>query len=216
MSKRDIVNEVRDAFAELAGVEKIQDLTREGLNIVSPLEMLEGMREGLEVVGKKYEAGELWLSELIMAGIMSTEFTKILSPHLAAAMVHSKGKVVIGTVRGDVHDLGKNIVSMMLSSAGFQVTDLGVDVPAEKFANAVKEIEPDILGMSCLLTVGMPELRGVIAELEKQALRQKVKILVGGRSVTPEFAKDIQADGYGKDAVEAIRVATELLGGRGG
>ena len=209
--REQVLRKVKEAFAETAGVEEAKGLVAEALVVASPLDVVHKMREGLEVVGKKYEDGELFLSELIMAGLMATEVVGMLKPQLQAMGERSKGKVAIGTVKGDIHDIGKTILGMMLTSAGFEVEDLGVDVPVEKFVDAVREKKPSILGMSCLLTIGMDELGKVVAKLEKEGLRRRVKVLVGGRPLTPEFAASIGADGYAKDAVEAIRVAEQLV-----
>lgn len=209
--EQDLPKAIKDAFIQLAGVDKAKELAQEALKTVSPLTIVQAMRDGLETVGEKYKEGEFFLAELIMAGIMSKELTDTLKPHLIASKSGSKGKIIIGTIKGDVHDIGKNIVAMMLTSAGFDVDDLGVDVSTEKFVEAVKEKKPDILGMSCLLTVGMEELRKVISKLEEESVRSRVKVMVGGRPLTPEFSRSIGADGYAKDAIDAVRVAESLV-----
>jgi methylmalonyl-CoA mutase cobalamin-binding domain/chain len=142
-----------------------------------------------------------------MAGVMATEITNILRPHLGRSTEKPVGKVVIGTVRGDLHDIGKNIVIALLSSAGFSVVDLGVDVSCEKFMEAIEKERPDILAMSCLLTVGMDEMKKVIEELRRVGLRGNVKVMVGGRPITSQFAEEIGADAYGSNAIEAVRMA---------
>lgn len=173
-------------------------------------EIVAAMSRGLEDVGEKYERGVYFLSELIMAGIVAAEITNILKPHLGTSEKIGAGKVVIGTVKGDLHDIGKNIVIAMLSSTGFTIMDLGIDVTAESFLEAVKREKPDIVAMSCLLTIAMDEMRRTIEKLNEAGLRRKVKVMVGGRPITPEFAKEIGADAYGKDAIEAIRIAKSL------
>jgi len=170
-----------------------------------------GMAEGMDIVGRKYETGEYFLAELVMAGEAMKAGLEILSPHLRRQKASRMGTVVIGTVKEDIHDLGKNIVSSMLMGSGFEIHDVGVDVPPEKFINKVKEVDADILAMSALLLTTMPEMKVVIDELEKAKLKGKVKVMVGGRPVTPEFAGEIGADAYGKDAIEAVQRAKRLL-----
>ena len=178
---------------------------------LAPKKILEGIRDGMETVGDEYEKGEFFLSELVMAGQMVKEELQKLKPVLINQEVRMLGKVIIGTVEGDLHDIGKNIVSYMLLGAGFEVLDLGVDVPTGRFVEQVRKVEPDILALSALLSTTMPTIHEVIKELKKAGLRDKVKILIGGRPLTPEFAKKIGADAYGKDAVEATKKAKDLL-----
>jgi methylmalonyl-CoA mutase cobalamin-binding domain/chain len=180
---------------------------------VKPLRVLDALNETLEEVGRRYERGELFLSHLIMIGYLAKEVSEFLRPCIAGEERGGEiGKVVIGTVRGDIHDIGKNIVIMMLEAAGFEVVDLGVDVPPERFIETVRREKPDILGMSALLTSTMEEMRVVIEALERSGLRDEVKVIVGGRPLTEEYAMEIGADGYAGDSVKAIRVAMELLG----
>ncbi|MEM2915402.1 MAG: corrinoid protein, partial [Candidatus Bathyarchaeia archaeon] len=196
------------------GVENDKNIVTEALDSgIDPVDVVNAMSKGLEIVGQKYETGEYFLSELIMAGVIATEITSILKPHLGKSTEKPIGKVVIGTVRGDLHDIGKNIVIAMLSSSGFSVVDLGIDVPCEKFVEAIEKERPDILAMSCLLTMGMDEMRKVIEELSRVGLRGNVKIMVGGRPITSEFAEKIGADAYGSNAAEAVKIAKLLVGG---
>lgn len=178
---------------------------------VDPVDIVKAMSKGLEVVGEKYESGEYFLSELIMAGILASEITNVLKPHLRRSTQKPLGKVVIGTVRGDVHDIGKNIVIAMLSSVGFTIIDLGIDVPCEKFVETVKKERPKILAMSCLLTVGMDEMGRVIEELSKVGLRENLKVMVGGRPISSQFAELIGADAYGSNAIEAVKIAGAIV-----
>ncbi len=208
-----LLKEVQNVISELKGVENAKNIVIEALDSgVDPVDVVNAMGKGLEIVGQKYETGEYFLSELIMAGVMATEITNILRPHLGRSTEKPVGKVVIGTVRGDLHDIGKNIVIALLSSAGFSVVDLGVDVSCEKFMEAIEKERPDILAMSCLLTVGMDEMRKVIEELRRVGLRGNVKVMVGGRPITSQFAEEIGADAYGSNAVEAVRMAKLLVG----
>lgn len=208
-----MLDEFKRLISEIGDVEEVRRNVKEALDSgVEPLKIVEALSEALEEVGRKYEKREYFLSDLIMAGVLATEATKILEPHLVKTGRKTLGKVVIGTVKGDIHDIGKNIVVMMLYANGFEVTDLGVDVPAERFAEAVKKEEPQILGLSALLTSTIGEMRNVIQVLEKEGVRGKVKVVVGGRPVTREFAEEIGADGYGRDAVEAVKEVKRLLG----
>ena len=210
----NILEEIRVAIANIAHVDELKQKVEEALSLnIDPLKILDCVSKGLDEVGRKYESGEYFLMELILAGNLASEVTNMLRPYLKAKRKISRGKVVIGTVEGDLHDIGKNIVISMLSSAGFEVIDLGVDVSAEKFIDAVKKEKPDILAMSCLLTVGLPHMREVIEKLKEEGLRDKVKVMVGGRPVTPEYAREIGADAYGADAVDAVNIAERWVGG---
>jgi len=187
-------------------IEGVQKACKDALEFgVPPYKALvDGMARGMEIVGQKYEAGEYFLAELIMAGETTKEGLKILEPHLKAGDMKTAGRVVIGTVRGDLHDIGKNVVITLLKAAGFEVIDLGVDVPAEKFLEAVRERKPDILAMSALLTVTMTEMENVIKEIKKAGLRGEVKVIIGGAPITSEYAEKIGADAAAKDAVEGV------------
>jgi methylmalonyl-CoA mutase cobalamin-binding domain/chain len=213
MSEKQLaLQAVAEAFAEVLGAEEVKKRVKAALeSSATPNEIIESLKEGVEIVGRKYEAQEYFLSELIMAGVMAEEVTALLRPHLAASPTRTLGRVVIGTVKGDIHDIGKNLVSTMLISAGFDVIDIGVDVPAEVFLDAARKNNPNILAMSCLLTSAMNEMRRVVEVLEKAGLRSSLKILVGGRPISSKFAKEIGADGYGANAVEGVKVARELI-----
>lgn len=203
--------EVQKLTSDLGDVEAVKAGVKKALRFgATPTDVVNAMGLGLKTVGNKYERGEYFLSELIMAGIISAEISKMLKPYLKRSKVRPFGKVAIGTVKGDLHDIGKNIVAMMLSSAGFEVIDLGVDVPSEKFVDAIREKKPDILAMSCLLTIAMDEMKNVVEEITRAGLRNKVKVLVGGRPVTKDFAEDIGADAYAGNAIGAIAIAKSL------
>jgi len=207
------LKEIQNLISELTGVENVRNVVIKALDSgVKPGDIVNAMSEGLEVVGDRYEKGEYFLSELIMAGIIASEVTNLLKPHLERLTDKPVGKIVIGTVKGDLHDIGKNIVIAMLSSRGFNVIDLGIDVPSEKFVEAVKKEKPHILAMTCLLTAAMDEMRKVIEELGKFGLRENLKIMVGGRPLSPQFAESIGADAYGGNAVEAVKIAKALVG----
>jgi corrinoid protein of di/trimethylamine methyltransferase len=174
--------------------------------------IVDGMAKGMDVVGAKYEAGEYFLSELIMAGETMTAGMKIVEPMLKNGAYERIGTVIIGTVSGDVHDIGKNIVAMLLTATGFDVNDLGVDVPANRFLEELRTHRPDIMAMSALLTLAMPEMENVIRKVEEAGLRHNVKlIVVGGTPITEDFAKKIGADAYGPTAVAGVKMCRELM-----
>ena len=207
-----MLEDIRNLLLEFADVEAVKKAVNEKLESgVDPIKIIDLLNKTLNEVGEKYESGELFLSELMMVGYLASEITKLLEPHLIQAEMKVRGKIVIGTVKGDIHDIGKNIVVMMLQSAGFEVVDLGIDVSAERFVEAVKDEEPDVLGMSALLTSTMNEMKSVTDSLEKSGLRSNVKVIVGGRPITDELAGEIGADGYAEDAVKAVRVIKELI-----
>lgn len=176
------------------------------------LEILEkGLRKGLNEVGRKYEAGEYFLSELLFGASMMEDAMKILAPRLKAEKLERKGQIVLGTVRGDIHDIGKNIFKMFAEGTGFEVYDLGVDVNPENFVRIVMEKKPDVLGLSALLTTTTPEMNIVIEELEKAGIRDRVRVLLGGNAVTAEFGKEIGADAVALDAVQGVGFCREWL-----
>ncbi|RLE65754.1 MAG: cobalamin-binding protein [Thermoprotei archaeon] len=211
----EIFNEIKKNMVELDDV-KVKQLIEEALKKgVSPTEIVEkSLRPAMVEIGELFEKGEYFLAELVVAGdIFKEVMDELLLPALrkSGAEIEKLGTVVIGTVKGDLHDIGKSIVASMLRAAGFEVIDLGVDVSPEKFVEAVKKYNANIVGLSALLTTTMLEMKNVIEELKKAGLRDKVKVIVGGAPVTPEFAKEIGADAYARDAVEAVEVCKKLL-----
>jgi len=175
--------------------------------------MDEGFIKGIQEVGELFGQGKLYLPELVCAADAMKAALDILNPQLKklAGGMRSKGKVVILTVQGDIHEIGKTIVVSMMSASGFEIHDLGTNVKNEEVVKAVKELKPDILGLSALLTTTMEEQRNIINLLVKEGYRDKVKIIVGGAPVSLEWAEKIGADGYAADAVEAVKLAAELL-----
>ena len=214
MSKEHLFEDIKNATVDLNREECLK-LVQEALDAgINPLEVIEnGLKRGIQIVGTRYEEGELFIVDLMMVAAAMKAAIELLEPHISAEMKEktSAGKVLIGTVEGDVHDIGKTIVATLLTANGFDVTDLGTDLSASKFSENVKEIKPDIIGMSALLTTTMPKMKEVIEALEKEDLRDSVKVLVGGAPVTQEFAEKIGADGYAKDAEEAVKWAKELV-----
>jgi methylmalonyl-CoA mutase cobalamin-binding domain/chain len=177
-----------------------------------PLAILDDCRSAMEIVGQRFEKGTYFLPELLLAGEMLAEISEMVKPELAKAQVVQRhGKVLIGTVKGDIHDIGKNLVAMMMEGAGFTVINLGINTDAEKFINAIHEHKPDILGMSALLTTTMPYMGVVINELKEQGLRDQVIVLVGGAPLNEAFAEEIGADAYCRDAAIAVETAKKLL-----
>lgn len=167
----------------------------------------------LDIVGKKFSAGECFIPEMLVAAKASQKGLDILRPLLVEGDYQAIGKVAIGTVRGDLHDIGKNIVSMMMEAAGFEVMDLGVDVSPEKFVEAVNTFDPDIVALSCLLTTTMESMRATVDQLNGAGLRDKVKVIIGGPPTSDEFANKIGADHYGEDAYVGVEIARSIVGG---
>jgi 5-methyltetrahydrofolate--homocysteine methyltransferase len=211
-SKEEVFQRLRDAIVQL-DIDGIRRIAQEALDKGIPAyeAVMEGMSKGMEIVGKKFEEGEFFLSDLIMAGETMKAGMEVLKPHLKAGQVKSMGRVVIGTVKGDIHDIGKNIVSTLLSSAGFEVHDLGVDVDVDRFVKAVQEFKAHILAMSALLTVTMPYMEEVIKAVEKEGIRSQLKIIVGGAPLSEDYAKRIGADAYAEDAVTGVEKCKKLM-----
>jgi len=181
---------------------------------IDPLEAItEGLAKGAKEVGDKFGKGEAFLADLIMAGEAMKAGMAVLLPKLQAMKAKRKslGKVVIGTVKGDIHSIGKDIVATLLEAEGFEVINLGEDVPTEKFIEKVKECHPNILGLSSLLTATMLTQKEVIEVLEKEGLREKVKVIIGGAPTTREWADEIEADGWSGDAISAVKLAKQLV-----
>ena len=170
-----------------------------------------GLVEGMNTVSEKFKNNEVFIPEVLISAKAMSSGLEILKPLLAEANVKSKGKVVIGTVKGDLHDIGKNIVAMLLQGAGFDVVDLGADVPLEKFVEFVRKERADVVGMSALLTTTMIAMKEIIEALRNAGLRENVKVIIGGAPVTESYAAQIQADGYAPDAATAVDLTKRLL-----
>ena len=169
-----------------------------------------GLIAGMNVIGERFKAMDIFIPEVLVSARAMNMGLEMIKPLLAKAKVKAKGKVVIGTVRGDLHDIGKNIVAMMLRGAGYEVIDLGADVPKEKFLEHVKREGADIVAMSALLTTTMTYMREVVEELEKAKLKSKVKVIIGGAPVSQAYAERIKADGYAPDAALAVDLLKRL------
>jgi len=194
-------------------ISQVKEITQRALQEkIEPKEILEqGLIKGMEVVGIKFKNNEIFLPEVLLASQAMYGGLELLQPKLIKNGVKSVGKVIIGTAKGDLHDIGKNLVAMMLKGGGFEVIDLGIDVSPEKFLKAAQEHKPDILGVSALLTTAMIGMMDVITALERAGLRNKVKVIVGGAPVTQEFADEIGVEGYASNAALAVDKAKELL-----
>lgn len=164
------------------------------------------MSEAMEVIGKKYETGEYFVTELIIGGETMKEAIEVLQPYLTGESSSKLGDVVVATVAGDIHDIGKNIFVTLLATAGFNVIDLGVDISAEKIVDAVREHQPIILGLSALLTTNLEQFPIIVAQLTSASLRDKVKVIVGGATVTEAFAQESGVDGYAKTALAGVEI----------
>jgi 5-methyltetrahydrofolate--homocysteine methyltransferase len=198
-----------DAIAGMRETEAFglaEKMLRDG---VHPLQVLEQCRKAVEKVGKRFEIGQYFLPELIMAGEMLKKISSMAEPFLKAAagdQSASLAKVVLGSVKGDIHDIGKDIVKFLLDVNGFEVHDLGVDVPPERFVEAIKEVRPEIVGMSALLTTAFEAMKNTVAAIQEAGLRDEVKIMIGGGTVSEEVREYSGADAYGEDAVAAVKL----------
>ncbi|MFO8191574.1 MAG: cobalamin-dependent protein [Bacillota bacterium] len=181
-----------------------------------PLEMLELYRKAVGEVGDRYEKGEYFLPELMMTGEIMTQLAELSKEKISereSGPSKTLGKVLIGTVKGDIHDIGKKIVTFMLDANGFEVKDLGVDVQAEKFIEEAKKYEPQVVGLSCLLTLAFDSMKETVEAFDKAGLRDKLKIMVGGAPINEQMKDYTGADDWGKDAVSAVRLAKKWVGG---
>ena len=189
----------------------IEEEILELLKSQEPLDILNDLISGLHLAGDRFEEGTYFVVDMLQAAETFKEAMNILKPHLGEKKQDYIGKIVIGTVKGDIHDIGKNLVSIMLEGANFEVVDLGIDVSVEQFIKAIKEHQPQLLGLSALLTTTMLEMENIIKEIRKAKLKNKVKIIVGGAPVSERYAQSIGADAYSKDASEGVKKAISLL-----
>jgi 5-methyltetrahydrofolate--homocysteine methyltransferase len=178
-----------------------------------PMEILDSTREAMDLVGQRFEEGTYFLPELMLAGEMMSQITEIIKPKLAEMpAIKRHGKVLIGTVEGDIHDIGKNIVIFMLDVNGFEILDLGIDVPPQKFVEAIKEFQPQVVALSGFLTLSFDSMKNTVAAIKSSGLRDKVKIMIGGGQINEVVNEYAGADGYGKDAVAGISMAKKWVG----
>ena len=190
-------------------VQLVKEALAEGLPAMDILE--KGLVSGVQALGQLFKDGQVYLPEILISTRAMNKGLEELQPHLAGVDIHQKGTIVLGTVEGDMHDIGKNLVGMMLGSNGFNVVDVGVDVSADSFASAAKESNADIVAMSGLLTTTITYFPTVIEALEKAELKNKVKVMIGGAPVTREFADSIRAEGFAEDCTSAVDEAARLM-----
>jgi len=196
-----------DIKAAMAATQSVLDAGSNARDILD-----KGLIAGMDEVGERFTKGLMFVPQMLRSAKTMKECMMLLEPLFKEGDVTSKGRVLIGTVKGDLHDIGKNLVSMMMEGAGFTITDLGVDVSPESFVQKAKEIEPDIVAMSALLSTTMPAMRLTIEALQGAGIRDKVKVMIGGAPVTEKYAQEIKADSYASDAGSAVSKAKNLLG----
>ncbi|MBA7665279.1 Methionine synthase [subsurface metagenome] len=203
---------IKDSVIE-GEVDEVRDMVKKAVAEGQEVKRIlnEALLPGISIVGDKYEKGEFFLPEMVIAATAMKEGLEVLSPFLAPGDIEAAGTVVMGTAKGDIHDIGKIIVGTMLEGAGFMVTDIGVDVDPSKFVEAAKENNADLIGVSALLTTTMVGLKDVVETVKEAGL--KAKVMIGGASITQEFADEIGADGYAPDASSAVKKAKELVKG---
>ncbi|MEM2178339.1 MAG: cobalamin-dependent protein [Candidatus Methanomethylicaceae archaeon] len=210
----DLINDFESSIINLE-IEKAIDICKKIISLkeVSMDEIFKTISKALDIVGKKYENNEYFLSELIMAGEIVKEILKIIEPFYKKDEEKAIATVVLATVKGDLHDIGKNIVAMLLNSSNFKVIDLGVDVSSKDIVKAVKDNNANILGLSALLTTTIPEFKNVIQELKKERIRDKVKVIIGGAAVNDKVAKDSEVDAWARNAIDGLRICKQWVGG---
>lgn len=217
MDQMKIITEIQEGLAD-GDAQLVKDKTELALSYgITAKKILEqGLMPTMQDIGEKFRDGQLFIPDVLMASRAMHASLYVLRPLLANSRLASKGTVIAGTVAGDLHDIGKNMVTMVLQGAGYTVIDLGIDVPVVDFIEAVKQHKPDIMVMSALLTTTMGEFGDVVEELKAEGLRHQVKVLVGGGPVTPEFAMGIEADAYAANAFSSVEAANRLMAGEVG
>ena len=209
----DHLDEIKGAVID-GKHEEIEDLVKAAIEDNENINEIvnDAMITAMDVVGQKFADKEIFVPEMLVSAVTVKKGLVLIKPLLKGKETESKGTIIMCTVKGDIHDIGKNLVIMMLEGAGFHVIDLGVDLTVEKLIQEVEKMKPNILGLSALLTTTMPEMKKVIEELKAQELRDRVKVMVGGAPVNAAFAEKIGADAYGKDAVEAVKISRRFVG----
>jgi corrinoid protein of di/trimethylamine methyltransferase len=210
-----ILSRLRESVVE-GEEEKVEEYTQksvdEGIDLVAILER--GLVTGITEIGERWVKEEAFITEVLLSANAMEAGMKIIRREMerTGKVRRSLGKVILGTVKGDIHNLGKNIVAALLTASGFEVYDIGIDIPAEVFVEKVKELKPNVLGLSSLMTITIPEQGEVIEALRKAGLRDRVKVIIGGAPVTAQWAEEIGADAYGRDAIGAVKKIKEMLG----
>ncbi|AET68270.1 methyltransferase cognate corrinoid protein [Desulfosporosinus orientis DSM 765] len=194
-------------------LDRVKSLTQQAISAGSnPVDIInQGLIPGMSVVGARFKAGKMYVPEVLMSARAMDAGMELVKPLILSGEIPSAGKIVIGTVKGDLHDIGKNLVSMMLESAGYTIINLGVDAGPEKFVQAVKEHQPGVIGMSALLTTTMLAMKDTIELLKEEGLRDKVKVIIGGAPISQDFSDEIGADGFAPDAGSAADLCKKLL-----
>jgi len=206
---KNLVELMADLMEEEA-LALVKEKIAQGLD---PNQILDDARSAMEVVGKRFESCEYFIPDLMMAGEILREISELVKPLMVKEKGARKlGKVIIGTVAGDIHDIGKDIVTFMLDVSGFDVLDLGIDVPVETFVTRIKEFRPQVVGLSGFLTLAFDSMKQTVEAIEKAGLRDKVKIMIGGGQIDDEVRKYVKADAYGKDAVAGVQLAKKWIG----
>lgn len=202
-----------DAIVEMEEQNALQ-ITEEWLSSDGdPLKILEDCSAAMEIVGKRFESGEYFLPQLIMAGEMLKQISGLVKPHIKGETSSKNlGRILMGTVQGDIHNIGKDIVTFILEVNGFEVRDIGIDVPPEKFVEAIKDFKPQVVGMSGLLTLAFDSMKNTVQAITEAGLREDVKIMIGGGQTSEKIREYSGADGYGEDALVAVRLAREWIG----
>jgi len=207
--------ELVKAIAEMREEEALKLVKEMVEGGAEPMAILDAAREAMAIVGQRYEEGTYFLPELLLAGEMMNQITEVIKPQLAKLPeIERLGKVVMGTVKGDIHDIGKNIVTFMLDVNGFDVLDLGVDIPPQKFVEAIREFQPQVVGLSGFLTLAYDAMKESVEAIRKAGLRDKVKIMIGGGQISEEIRKYAGADAYGKDAMAGVSLAKKWVGAK--
>ena len=206
------LDQIKDAiingkYKEIEGM--VSQLIKDGVDLKQLID--EGMIAAMDVVGEKFANSEIFVPEMLVSAVTMQKGLDLIKPLLKGEETEPRGTIVMCTVKGDIHDIGKNLVNMMLEGAGFKIIDLGVDLSVDQLIERVTEIQPDILGLSALLTTSMPQMKKVIDALDDQGLRKTINVMVGGAPVDKKFADAINADGYGADAAEAVKLARTFV-----
>jgi 5-methyltetrahydrofolate--homocysteine methyltransferase len=211
MSNEELLRRVSEQIVAYDADKLVESVKKALEQGIPSYEIVLAMSRGMQVVGQKFEDKEYFLPDLLMAADAMKTAMDILGPHITTARAASAGRVLIGTVEGDIHDIGKNIVVIFLKSAGFEVFDLGTDVPVAKFIEEVRTVNPDILGLSGLMSTSMPVMGEVLEALKREGLRNRMKVMLGGAPVTDEFAKSVGADAASNEALSGIRTMEKWM-----
>lgn len=212
MEKEELFRQIADAVVEMEE-DTVEELAQQSLTAgIDAYETIDsGLAKGMERAGQLFDEEEYFVPELLMCSDAMNVGIDVLKPHLKSENVSKKGKVVIGVVEGDTHDIGKNLVRLMMETGGFEVLDLGRDIPPAEFVSKAEEYGADIIGIATLMTTTMPGMKEVVDILADKGIRDKFKVIVGGGPISPAFAKKIGADGYARNAADAVKVAEKLL-----